>query len=133
MYVFIKWALIQYKLLQVGRGKHDILVFRNTDQSLWVRKKSFYVRRWVDALVGVSHVAWLIFPFLSKMLSGKLQYLKELFQQIFFPLSYLQPDAAQYSGAQQETIKSPTIARRYREILSAKQAVEGFGGNLTHI
>lgn len=34
--------------------------------------------------------------------------------------------AARYSGAQQETFKSPAIAWRYQEILSAKQAVVGF-------
>lgn len=65
------------------------------------------------------------------MLSGKRRYLKALFPRIL-SLSYVQREAAQYSGAQQETVKSPAIAWRYQEILSAKQAVVGFGGNLTH-
>ncbi len=41
-------------------------------------------------------------------------------------LSYVQREAAQYSGARQETVKSPATAWRYQEILSAKQAVVGF-------
>lgn len=41
--------------------------------------------------------------------------------------------AARYSGAQQETFKSPAIAWRYQEILSAKQAVVGFRRKTWHV
>lgn len=59
------------------------------------------------------------------MLSGKLQNLRGLLEQIYCSAMYSE-EAAQYSGAQQETVESPAIAWRYQEILSAKQAVVGF-------
>lgn len=86
--------------------------------------------RWANALVDISW-GYLIFSlFSAKCFQVRLQNLKGLFPRDL-PLGYLQREAAQCSGAQQETVESPAVGWRYREILSAKQAVAGFSEEKT--
>lgn len=88
----IKWKNNAIKSTAVMFGKIWLLSahFDNVHRRLWVRKIVLCCHdnmRWVNALVDISW-GYLIFPFLSKMLSGKLQNLKGLLPQIYCSAIY---------------------------------------------